>query len=246
MLESTIFIFVTKPYAVGDVISLKGHGALTVKSLQLLHTTFDTLENKRCIIPNHILAGSTITNLHHSANAVFRHKFTIGSGTPPNLIWKLETRLKRYCVRSSDWLASPRIFIGGYAETATTSGLALTIVTTSTHAWADGSIWKAKTEILAFFIEAFQELGLDYEQPLQPVRMVDPAQDSRERERRRDEYERDLNAKKKVLQPVLQKAFARRANRRAEAEAEAEAKAEAAAGVDEAAAGASAESKKRA
>ncbi len=63
-LASGVMLLVFRPFKVGDVISVAGHtGAVT--EIDLFVTKLDTLENRRIILPNGSVFGSTMVNISH-------------------------------------------------------------------------------------------------------------------------------------------------------------------------------------
>ncbi|MEO1009293.1 MAG: mechanosensitive ion channel domain-containing protein [Planctomycetota bacterium] len=61
-----VMLLVFRPYRVGDVISVNGVTA-KVDEIELFTTTFDTPDNRRIIMPNSDIFGSTIENISHHA-----------------------------------------------------------------------------------------------------------------------------------------------------------------------------------
>lgn len=59
-----IMLLVFRPYRVGDMVNVNGTLG-RVKELELFTTTMDTTDNRRFIVPNASIFGSTIENLSH-------------------------------------------------------------------------------------------------------------------------------------------------------------------------------------
>ena len=59
-----VMLLVFRPFKVGDVISVAGHTG-KVDEIALFTTTMDTADNRRLIIPNSSVFGSTIENITH-------------------------------------------------------------------------------------------------------------------------------------------------------------------------------------
>ena len=59
-----ILLLVFRPFKVGDVITAAGITA-KVAEIDLFTTTFDTVDNRRIIVPNSAIAGNTIENITH-------------------------------------------------------------------------------------------------------------------------------------------------------------------------------------
>lgn len=65
-MASGIMLLVFRPFKVGDVITCAGVTG-KVDEIELFFTTLDTFENRRVIIPNGNVFGSTIENITHHA-----------------------------------------------------------------------------------------------------------------------------------------------------------------------------------
>ncbi len=59
-----MMLLIFRPFKVGDVVELSGVTA-TVDEIDLFQTTLDTFDNRRVIMPNGSIFGSTITNISH-------------------------------------------------------------------------------------------------------------------------------------------------------------------------------------
>lgn len=59
-----IMLLVFRPYRVGDMVNVNGTLG-RVKELELFTTTMDTVDNRRFIVPNASIFGSTIENISH-------------------------------------------------------------------------------------------------------------------------------------------------------------------------------------
>jgi small conductance mechanosensitive channel len=65
-----IMLLIFRPYKVGDVVSVSGVTG-KVDEIELFTTIFDTPDNRRIIVPNGAIFGSTIENItHHSTRRV--------------------------------------------------------------------------------------------------------------------------------------------------------------------------------
>lgn len=63
-------LLIFRPFKVGDVVSVSGVTG-TVCEIDLFVTTFDTPDNRRIIVPNGSIFGSTIENIsHHTTRRV--------------------------------------------------------------------------------------------------------------------------------------------------------------------------------
>lgn len=75
-LAAGVMLLVFRPFKVGDVVSVAGNKG-TVFEIDIFVTTLDTPDNRRLIIPNGSIFGSTIENIsHHKTRRV-----AVGVGT---------------------------------------------------------------------------------------------------------------------------------------------------------------------
>ena len=63
-LAAGIMLLIFRPFKVGDLISAAGQLGI-VENIELFNTMLDTPDNRRIIIPNGVIFGSTIENLSH-------------------------------------------------------------------------------------------------------------------------------------------------------------------------------------
>jgi small conductance mechanosensitive channel len=79
---SGIMLLLFRPFKVGDWISVAGHNGI-VDAIDLFVITLDTSDNRRIIIPNSEVFGSTIENwTYHKARRV---EINVGTDYPENL-----------------------------------------------------------------------------------------------------------------------------------------------------------------
>lgn len=62
--SSGVMLLVFRPFNVGDVVSAAGYVGI-IKEVELFTTRMDTFDNRRIIIPNSQIFGSTIENISH-------------------------------------------------------------------------------------------------------------------------------------------------------------------------------------
>ena len=65
-LASGVMILIFRPFKIGDVVSVAGITG-KVNEIELFTTTMDTPDNRRVIVPNSAIFGSTIENISHHA-----------------------------------------------------------------------------------------------------------------------------------------------------------------------------------
>jgi small conductance mechanosensitive channel len=70
-----VMLLIFRPYRVGDMVNVNGTVGF-VKELELFTTTLDTTDNRRYIVPNASIFGTTIENLTHHTRR--RAEVTVG------------------------------------------------------------------------------------------------------------------------------------------------------------------------
>jgi small conductance mechanosensitive channel len=60
-----VLLMIFRPYRVGDVVRVAGEAG-KVDEIDLFCTTLDTVDNRRLIVPNGAILGSTIENVTHN------------------------------------------------------------------------------------------------------------------------------------------------------------------------------------
>jgi len=87
MWESFLFIFVVRAYDVGDKISISGiPGTVFIYKIKLFTTEAFNGDGQHMIIPNTVLASSTITQMQRSKNVSISFAFTVDSKTTQDQI----------------------------------------------------------------------------------------------------------------------------------------------------------------
>ena len=78
-----VMLLIFKPFKVGDYIEAHGHQG-TVKGLSIFHTTMNTVDNKRIVLPNGPLANTPIINF--STEEIRRVDFLFGIGYSDDVV----------------------------------------------------------------------------------------------------------------------------------------------------------------
>jgi len=95
--ESFIFIFVVRPFDVGDkILSPKDDSTITVSQINLLTTVFYSSDGKMLIFPNSYLAQQPLVSLKRSKSYCIAQSFTVEPSTSPKKINNLKSRIFHY------------------------------------------------------------------------------------------------------------------------------------------------------
>lgn len=78
-IASGMLVIASKNFKSGDYIEMDG-AAGSIDSVDLLYTTVNSVDNKRIIIPNSVLAGNIVTNYSHNDLRRVDMNFSIGYG----------------------------------------------------------------------------------------------------------------------------------------------------------------------
>ncbi len=154
-LAGGILLIFLKPYKVGDFIEVAGHTGV-VKSIEILATKIDTVDNKLIIIPNGAAASSSVVN--YSANALRRVDFSFGVGYESDLKLVKETILN--VVNAHDKVLkdpAPFVRLGEQAD----SSLNYTV-----RLWTQTeNYWDVHFDIMEQITDAFNEKNINIPYP---------------------------------------------------------------------------------
>jgi small-conductance mechanosensitive channel len=174
VVESAYFLFVVKPYKVGDRIAFWDGSAYSstyiVTEINLMTTQVRSLDMKLLILPNHNLTSNGILNMNRmkaTANQVFQ--FIIDMHTSQDRIETLKTRISDYLhLHKSDW--KPKTFGMFYDSIEDSRGIKMAIYIDTRFPWQDGrSNYCARSEFIKFLRIQLSELQITAHLAPQPV-----------------------------------------------------------------------------
>jgi small conductance mechanosensitive channel len=156
---SGVLIVLFRPYKVGDFI--EGGGiAGSVEEVQILTTVLKTGDNKRVIIPNSQIMGSTITN--YSANDTRRVDLVVGVSYDDNLD-QVRSELEKLVAADDRILDEP-------AVTIAVSELADSSVNFVLRPWVKtADYWGVYFGLTEAIKKRFDEVGISFPYPQQDV-----------------------------------------------------------------------------
>ena len=162
VLESTLYIFVSRPFATGDRIELRNHpeGELEVYSIALLTTTCKDSFNKTIVIPNSLLLTSELINLSRSPQPVHWIPVLLDASTTGAQVQELKAAVERWVKER------PAVWVERVALTVTPDGLGVNVLKAVLRvqmqgSWSDVSRNKANlVDILAFISETVAAMGV--------------------------------------------------------------------------------------
>lgn len=170
LFESMIFIFATHPYDVGDLVCVDDN-FMFVTSFGLISTTFKTVVNEYMVLPNSLLATQKmIYNCRRSGSQWEVTYIQVGyDSTLLEMIDDLRTRMREWVKsRDREWTGNLDININELQTS--TNAVELTIAfehKTNWQAWGDR--WARRTLLMRQVKTACEELGIKYQNPVQPV-----------------------------------------------------------------------------
>lgn len=154
-----VIILLLKPYRVGDWIDATGYSG-TVHSIQIFNTYLKTPDNKTIIIPNGVLANSSMTN--YSTEPRRRVDWTFGVGYGDDASKTRET-LMELIKADSRILSDPEPFIA-------LSELGDSSVNFVVRVWVEaGDYWGVFFEMNENVYKKFAEVGLNIPFPQMDV-----------------------------------------------------------------------------
>ncbi|PRP89063.1 hypothetical protein PROFUN_02341 [Planoprotostelium fungivorum] len=118
--ESMLFIFVIKPFSVGDRVTIKDHPTMKVFRMSLFTTVFYGMDGRQFIIPNSFLFTNVITQYKRSRDIAASFKLQVSHDTINGEKFKQFTkRVKEWMNQDqANWnLSKFQCFISDYEET---------------------------------------------------------------------------------------------------------------------------------
>ena len=159
-----IMIALNRPFNVGDFVSVAGQDG-TVKELNMMATTLATPDNKKLVIPNKVVWGTTIVNFNALGTRRVDMKVGVAYGT--DLAKAKDTAL--------DALKSVEGILASPAPMAEVSSLDDSAVTISLRVWVKGSdYWKVYYKSLPAVVSAYEAAGISIPFPQVDVHMIPP------------------------------------------------------------------------
>jgi len=160
-----VLIVLFRPYKVGDWIEGAGISG-AVESVQILTTILKTGDNKRIIVPNSQIMGSTITN--YSANDTRRVDLTVGVSYSDDLD-KVRSEIKQLVDADDRILEDP-------ACTIAVSALADSSVNFVVRPWVNtADYWGVYFDLTENIKKRFDEVGISIPFPQQDVHIYNDA-----------------------------------------------------------------------
>ncbi|TVQ59291.1 MAG: mechanosensitive ion channel family protein [Phycisphaerales bacterium] len=154
-----VLLLIFRPFKVGDVISTNGVTA-TVHELELFSTTFDTFDNRRIIMPNGQIFGSTIENISHHKRR--RVDVDVGVSYAASI-----DRTREVLTEAAAGLPHrlpddpPAVMLSGLGDSS---------VNWSVRAWVDAAdFWPAKDELTRRIKMGLDDAGLEIPFPQMDV-----------------------------------------------------------------------------
>lgn len=168
IVEAAHFLFITKPFQVGDRITLgepmdaKDH--YIVQEINLLSTACRSIDRRMVFHPNHLLANTQVVNLNRLPEAWVFITLVIGFDTTEVQMLQLKSALKEYLgFNKEDWKPSSLVFI--HTKIIKLTDVCIDIAIHSRHKWQDGLvIYEPQSRLLKFIQSQCQKLGIRYKQ----------------------------------------------------------------------------------
>ncbi|MBV6644729.1 MAG: mechanosensitive ion channel [Cyclobacteriaceae bacterium] len=156
-----VMILLFKPFKVGDVIDAAGYLG-SVREIQIFNTILNTPDNKRIIIPNGSLAGSSMTNFSSESTRRVDWTFGIGYGDDYD---KAKSVLEKYIGEDERIMKDPAPFIA-------LSALADSSVNIVVRVWVNPSdYWGVFFDMNERVYKGFAQEGLNIPFPQMDVHL---------------------------------------------------------------------------
>lgn len=171
LVESIYFIFVTKPYTVGDVVLIGSTKAemFFVQEIQMMTTTFRTLENRLVILPNFSISEGCLVNYNRLSTSSVNVLFRIAFDTPPEKVDELKESFEEFLKHHvNDWIPSSLVFFVLTLDQV--NAMDLNVWITHRKKWQDTlQVMLSRAEFLNFARAQLVRLGITYHQITQKL-----------------------------------------------------------------------------
>ncbi|KAJ3273643.1 hypothetical protein HDV01_004252 [Terramyces sp. JEL0728] len=175
--DSIIFIFAVHPYDVGDRVFIDGNNYV-VEEFNILTTTF-TIDGQKIYIPNckcltdsAVLSGKTIINVRRSTDMSDYILVKVSFDTPESKLKEVQAKMIEFTTaqsRSFRPTCSMEIM-----DMASTNLITLRFSVDFKGNWQDGARrWGRRTAFLFELKRQFENSGIRFEMPVQPVRILE-------------------------------------------------------------------------
>ena len=148
-----VLILIFKPFNIGDFIKEDTHGNEgTVVGIDLFYTKLQTPDNKRVVVPNGVLANSSLTN--YTSQNMRRVDITVGISYDSDI--KLAKSILLDIIDADERVLKDQdvnVFVSELADSEVTLG---------TRFWvATDDYWKTKWDMLELYKEQLEGNGID-------------------------------------------------------------------------------------
>jgi hypothetical protein len=169
---SLAFIFVTKPYEVGDCIAIdKIEPLFFVESISVLTTQLRTVHNRKMMFPNWRMSELAVYNLSKNKVSKFDQFFELSFDTPELKLKKLRRDIAKFFKEHSDSYAPDFWFVTSDAHPG--GALILQIRFGVKNAFENTVLTATRrSEFFLLFRESCINLGILYKPVVQPVQVV--------------------------------------------------------------------------
>lgn len=169
---SLAFIFITKPYEVGDCVAIdKIEPLFFVESISVLTTQFRTVHNRKMMFPNWKLSEMAVYNLSKNRVSKMDIFFEMEFGTSGAKLKKLKKEITKFLKDHADafvpdfWFVTSDAYPGNSIILQIRFGMRNPFENTLLTA-------TRRSDFLLFFRDACQTLGITYKPTKQPVELL--------------------------------------------------------------------------
>jgi small-conductance mechanosensitive channel len=142
LMESCIFIFITRAYDVGDRISFVENGEklnCVVQQINLLSTIFINWDDQWFSVPNQAMARKQIYNQRRSLMARSKLDITVDAKTPAHVISDIESRMRQWAENTKNLTIIPSSIEFLHRNLQNPYVLGIVIVYAQTNSFQDNS-----------------------------------------------------------------------------------------------------------
>lgn len=169
VVNSLIFVLVTRPYHVGDRVTCSGvfdgQETLIVRRIDVLNTEFLRFQNKSVLVPNHLLIGQVIENFKRSPPAALKVEVLVSNTTTAAQLESLRLRMNAYLLTQPlVWKPGTVIRMAGFRD----QSLNLSLWFQSFLSWNDTArLFKGVTALYFHLLGNMRDIGISFKGPEQ-------------------------------------------------------------------------------
>lgn len=171
--DSLYMIFLVRPFAVGDWVTVDDGEIMVVEKVDVLTTYFITKRGAGVYLRNSFISHAKLTNLNRGGKIAFEFSVVVNWDTSPEEIKEFHTRVCTWC-KTGD-IYSPKVVVhtDSCEDEQTYFNVILRVRLRKRWKWQNEEKWKiAKNDLLLHCYRIIDDLDIGLEPYPNPIRLV--------------------------------------------------------------------------